>query len=152
MPGAFLDRDAPPSRDDLARVLGDALPMWDRVAGAIEAAYGIAPEPLRFGRESGWAVRYRRAGRSLVVLLPEPGAVRAVVVLGPSIQPLVEGLSLDPSVRAAFESAHAYPDGRWLRLDVTSARIADDVVRLVMLKSPPPKRPRESRAAATDSG
>lgn len=142
MPGAFLERSDPPQRRDLVAALGDRLPLWDRLSGALESAYGIGPEPLFFGRDSGWVVRYRRSGKSLAVLLPEPGRVRALVVLGPSVDlAAVEG-SVGPDVRDAIGSARAYPDGRWLWLDVATEAMADDVLRLVAAKSPPPRRPR----------
>ncbi len=151
MGGAFTDRAAMPGRGELVDALGDRLAPWDRLAGRIEASYGIDPEPLWFGKDAGWVVRYRRSGRSLLVLLPEPGRVRALVVVGPAAYPAVVALDLGPAVRTSLESAHAYPDGRWLWLDVTTEAIADDVLRLVAAKSPPPRRPRARRAASAPS-
>ena len=147
MAGAFLDRAAPPGRAELAEALGEALGLWDRVASAVESAYGVQPEPWFFGKESGWVVRYRRSGRSLVALLPERGRASVIVVIGPSAYPVAVGLSLEPPVRAALETAHPYPDGRWVRVELTTEPVADDVVRLIAAKSPPPRHPRGHRAA-----
>lgn len=148
MGGAFLDRSAAPGRAELAAALGGRLVLWDRLAGAIESAYGLEPELAWFGKDSGWVVRYRRSGRSLLALLPEPERVRALVVIGPAAYPTASALALEPEVRAALDGAHAYPDGRWLWLDVATEAIADDVVRLVAVKSPPPLRPRARGEAA----
>jgi hypothetical protein len=145
-PGAFLDREQPPDRAALEAVLGERIGSWDGIAGWLEATYGTEPEPLFYGRDSGWVVRYRRSGKSLVTLLPGRGSVRAVVVIGPSVAAAVGGLDLQPATRAAFERAHAYPDGRWLELPIETEADVADVRRLVELKSPPPRRPR-TRAA-----
>ncbi len=142
MAGAFLDRSAAPGRAELALALGDRLPLWDRIAAAIESTYGVAPEAWFFGRESGWATRYRRSGKALVALLPALNALDAVVVVGPSVLPAALAIPLGPAVRAALEAAHDYPEGRWVRVEVTTEAAADDVVRLVAVKSPPPRRPR----------
>ena len=148
MAGAFLDRAEPPDQAELAEVLGPARGLWDRVASAVESAYGVQPEPWFYGKESGWVARYRRSGRSLVALLPERGRASAIVVIGPSAYPVAMELQLEPPVRAALEAAHPYPEGRWVRVEVTTAAIADDIVRLIAAKSPPPRHPRGHRAEA----
>lgn len=148
MPGAFLDRASPPGPAELVEALGpEAAAPWDRVARTIEATYDVRPEDWFFGRESGWVARYRRSGRSLVVLLPERGRASAIVVIGPSVYPTVAALSLEPSVREALEAAHEYPEGRWVRVALTSEAIADDVIRLVRAKAPVP---RSRRRPATE--
>jgi Protein of unknown function (DUF3788) len=145
MAGAFLDPGSPPGRAEVVEALGDAAGPWDRVASSVESAYGVRPEPWFFGKESGWVARYRRSGRSLVVLLPERGRASAIVVIGPSAYPVASALPLEPPVRAALAAAHPYPEGRWVRVELTSDAVADDVVRLVAAKSPPPRHPGRRR-------
>jgi hypothetical protein len=153
MDAIFPNPTQPPDRPALVAALGERTELWDRVAGWIEATYGVEPEPLFYGKGTGWVVRYRRSGKSLVTLIPLVGAVQATVVIGPSVAPAVAGLDLQPSTRTAFENAHPYPDGRWLQMTLATLRDADDITRLVALKSPPPGRPRKRRdvvpAAAT---
>jgi hypothetical protein len=145
--GLFLDRAVPPSRDRLVAGLGERITLWDRLTGWIEATYGVVPDPLFSGKDAGWVIRYRRSGRSLVLLAPLNGALRAVVVIGPSVAGAVRDLELRPSTRAAFERARAYPDGRWLDLSVESVDDVEDVTRLIALKSPPPRRRRRPAVA-----
>jgi hypothetical protein len=75
------------------------------------------------------------------------GEVRALVVIGPTAWAKVGDADLSPAVRAAWDAAHPYPDGRWLWLPLTDAAVVADVQRLVALKSPPPKRPRHREPA-----
>lgn len=141
--GAFLDTAAPPARAELERALGPALARWDRLVGWMGATYGLAGEPLFFGRDSGWSLRFRRSGRALLTLTPmDDGSVRALVVIGPSAWEAITAEPLSPPVRAAWEAAHPYPDGRWLWLSLADDAVVADVERLVALKSPPPRRPR----------
>ena len=145
--GSFLDRTVAPSMAAFASAVGDRRAVWDRIVGHLATVYGLQGEPLFYGRDAGWVLRYRRSGRTLLVLLPEAGAFRALVVVGPSIAEAAAALPLELGVRAALEHAHAYPDGRWIWIDVASEAVADDVVRLVELKSPPPRRPRRGPGA-----
>jgi hypothetical protein len=141
--GAFLDPASPPTRRALVEALGEGISTWDRLVGWMDATYGIDGEPIHFGRESGWSLRVRRSARALLTLTPmADGSVRALVVIGPSAWDAVAGEPLSPTVRAAWGSAHPYPDGRWLWLPLTDGAVIADVERLVALKSPPPRRPR----------
>jgi hypothetical protein len=72
------------------------------------------------------------------------------VVIGPTAWEAAAAADLSPTTKAAWESAHPYPDGRWLWLDVTDEGVAADVVMLVELKSPPPRPPRK-RAPTTEA-
>ena len=49
------------------------------------------------------------------------------------------------TVAEAFDGARAYPDGRWLWLPMEDDTMANDVRRLVAIKSPPPRRVRRVR-------
>lgn len=114
--------------------------------------YGIDGEPIHFGRDSGWSLRFRRSGLALLTLTPmADGSVRALVVIGPSAWEAVAGEPLSPSVEAAWAAAHPYPDGRWLWLPLADEAVVADVERLVALKSPPPRKPR-SKAAPVRAG
>ena len=147
--GALVDRDSVPSREAFAAACGRCRARWERLVGWLEATYGIAGEPLWSGRETGWSLRFRRSGKALLTLLPlAGGGLRAQVVVGPSAWAAVAGAELSPAIRAAWAAAHPYPDGRWLWPLVDSDAVADDIERLVALKSPPPRRPRAREGAS----
>jgi len=146
--GAFLDPAAMPTRDDLVRILGPRIATWDRLIDWMASTYGIEGEPIHFGRDSGWSLRFRRSGRALSTLTPMvDGSVRALVVIGPSAWDAIAAEPLSPVVRAAWDAAHPYPDGRWLWLTLTGDEMIADVERLIACKSPPPRRPRVRAAA-----
>ena len=149
--GLFLERAQPPNRERLVAGLGERIALWDRLTSWIEATYGVGPDPLFSGKDTGWVIRYRRSGRSLALLAPLHAAIRAVVVIGPSVANAVHDLDLRPTTRAAFERARAYPDGRWLDLSVESVDDVEDISRLIALKSPPPRRPRVRAAPGVTS-
>jgi hypothetical protein len=147
--GALLDRDAVPTLAELAAASGSGRDRWDRLVAWVERTYGLTGEPLYFGRDSGWVLRFRRSGKALLTLLPlAGGGLRALVVVGPSAWAAVADAELSEPIRAAWAAAHPYPDGRWLWPLVEDDAIVDDIERLVALKSPPPRRPRKAAAVA----
>lgn len=149
LPGALLDRDACPTAEGLAAACGTDRGRWDRLACWIETTYGVTGEPLYFGRESGWVLRFRRSGKALLTLLPlAGGGLRALIVVGPSAWEAVATADLSEPIRAAWAAAHPYPDGRWLWPVVTDDTVVEDIERLVAIKSPPPRQPRRPRQPA----
>lgn len=146
--GAFCDPSTSPTEAGLRASLSDSWPRWSRLADWMRQRYGLAGEPLFTGADSGWALRFRRSGRSLLTLSPQSaGGFRALVVLGPSCWDAVPTMKLGAVLRAAWDNARAYPDGRWLFVPVEDDETVADIMRLVELKSPPPLHPRPRSAA-----
>ncbi|HEX7949322.1 MAG TPA: DUF3788 family protein [Candidatus Limnocylindrales bacterium] len=145
---AFPDKSNPPSVDAFVRVVGPAGDRWSRLDDWVRRTYGVKGEPNFFGTKSGWTLRYRRSGKALFTLIPRTDGFSAMVVVGPTIWPATGDLELTRPTRAALETAHPYPDGRWAWFEVADDGAVTDVMRLVTLKSPPPKR----RAAAAVLG
>ena len=146
--GVAVDRGRVPDGAELTARLGEARPLWDDLVAWVDATYGVVGEPVWYGKESGWVVRFRRGGKSLLTMLPQvSGGFTAGVVIGPSLWETVPAAPLSPAVRAAWDASRPYPDGRWLGFEVVDRAVVEDVKRLVALKSPPPRRPRTRRAA-----
>jgi hypothetical protein len=145
MPSAhaeLLDSGAPPDAARLAAAAGEWRPLWDRLAGWLASTYGVTGEPFFFGKKTGWVLRFRRGGKALAMLQPCRDGLRALIVIGPTVAGTVLAAPLLPATRAAYEAAVAYPEGRWIWLEVTGEDVCADVERLVAIKSPPPRRPR----------
>jgi len=137
-----MDRCRPPTQPELAAALGAAASRWADITAWVVTTYGVSGEWDFSGKESGWAVRFRRSGRSLLSLFPRPGSVRALVVVGPAIYEEARTLGLAPATADALRDAQTYPDGRWLYVTADSEAVVADIRKLVALKSPPPRRPR----------
>ncbi len=138
----FPDKDRPPQPEELLDVLAEAAPRWRSLDDWIEKTYGLVGERTYLGRDSGWGLRYRRSGKTLVTLIPRDGGFQALAVVGPSAWEAAGAAALSEETRAAWDAARPYPDGRWLWLEVSDDGVVKDVETLIALKSPPPKRPR----------
>lgn len=136
----FPDKSSPPTAGAFLRAVGSAADRWSRLDSWARETYDIEGEPSFFGTKSGWTLRYRRAGKALFTLIPRVDGFSAVVVVGPSVWPAIADLELSQPTRAALEAAHPYPEGRWAWFDVPDDDAVADVIRLVSVKAPPPRR------------
>jgi hypothetical protein len=143
----LLDRAQVPDEIAFEGAAGAWLPQWHRLVDWLRSTYGLEGEPLYGGRDEGWLLRFRRSGRSLLTMIPQAiGPFRVQVVIGPGAWPAVASANLSPAMRAAWDAAKPYPDGKWIWREVTDAATVEDVLQLVAIKSPPPKRPRVKAA------
>jgi hypothetical protein len=138
--GAFLDKSNPPDAEAFLTVVGGARDRWIRLDDWARQTYGVGGESNFFGPTTGWTLRYRRAGKALFTLTPRIDGFSAIVVVGPTAWPRTAELRLAAATRAALEATQPYPEGRWAWFDVADEDAVSDVITLVTLKAPPPRR------------
>ncbi len=138
--GAFMDRAYQPTGDEVLGVLGDSRPRWEALTAFLAEAYHVSGELLYAGKKDGWAVRYKKGGKSLLWMYPQRGGFRALVVLGAEAAETALGTSVSDKTRKAIESAHAYHDGRWVCMSVESEQDAADVRQMLLAKAKPARK------------
>ncbi|MBI4674158.1 MAG: DUF3788 domain-containing protein [Chloroflexi bacterium] len=136
MASAFLDKEPQPTPEQILQVLGAKRMLWEQIAAFMGAQYDLPGEFKYFGKNSGWDVWFRKAGRTLVQLTPQSGKFTALVVLGGAEAARANELSLGKKVRKIFDAARPLHDGRWLFIPVTTARDVKDILHLVQIKRP----------------
>jgi hypothetical protein len=122
---------------ELEAGLGRRGVLWRELTTAMDERYGIEPTLVPAGAKHGPELKYRKAGRTLVSLLPQEGGFTALVVLGAAESERAFDLQLGRSVRRVLEDASQYHDGRWLFVPVKSKRDVQDLMSLVALKRRP---------------
>ena len=132
----LFDAGTMPTHEALRPALGAAAGWWDELVARIEAM-GARGSFTWEGPKHGWSLRYTRAGRPFVALSPGDGGFRVLVILGHAQVEEVPTLPLGQHLRAVFDAARQYPDGRWLFIPVTSAADVVDIVTLLATKLPP---------------
>ncbi len=112
----MLDGQARPSDRAIDAILGRRVGLWSDLRKYLADSYDHSPEMSFDGTKYGWAIRYRRSGRTLVTLYPERGSFTVLVVLGKNdverAQQTVGDLS--KRVRDVLVNAEPRRDGRWL--------------------------------------
>jgi Protein of unknown function (DUF3788) len=135
--GTFLDKEKPPTPEDLQAALGSVYPLWDRLLRFIETNYQI-PGVLSYGgKKYGWNLWYRKSGKTLTTLYPQQDGFVAQVVLGREQAEKTAALELGEKVRRLVTETPQLHDGTWLFIPVTEETDVLDVERLLLLKRRP---------------
>jgi Protein of unknown function (DUF3788) len=132
--GVFVDKTHQPLPEELTKALSGAVPLWKDLAGFLKDGCGCDGEFRFYGRNYGWALRFRKWGWALCSMYPCNGFFTAQVVLSLRLAARAAELPLSPKTRAVLDSTREYPEGRWLYLPVSSSDDVEDVRKLVSLK------------------
>jgi hypothetical protein len=133
--GAFTDKQHLPTGQEIRAVLGKAGPDWKEFVQFVEKSFGVNGEWKYYGKNYGWALRFRKGGKALVSLYPGERSYTVQMILIQSVVDQTRTMKLGKAVRAAISKAHPYPEGRWVFLKIDSKSIAKDAKELLLLKS-----------------
>ena len=138
--GCFLDKDHPPSAEEVRSALGAQYPLWEQLQQFMLDTYQMTVELSFGGKKYGWNLWYRKSGKSLVSLYPQQGYLVAQVVLGNEQAEQALQLELGENVKHVLEITPQLHDGRWLFIPVCAGQDANDVQQLLLVKKRPARR------------
>ena len=133
--GVFVDKKYQPSEAEIQQVLGSKLAIWQTLVDYIREHYP-SDEDLKFlyGKQYGWALRFRKRRQLLTSLYPTEGGFTVQINLGPGAIEQTRNMTLSENVRAVIDKATPYSEGRWLFIPVKSAEDLHNIQQLLALR------------------
>ena len=127
----------------LEELLGPALfPVWQQLCRAIEERYDMERLWDSGGKSWTYEYKYRRGGKTLCSLYAKSQCMGFLVIFGKAERAKVEAIweSLSPAVRAQYEAAQTYHDGKWVMFYPTDTTSFVDYMELLALKRRPNRK------------
>jgi len=116
--------------------IGSKKELWEDLTRFIADNYRVKSDFAFYGKNYGWALRFRRTGKALLSLYPGEESFTVQIVLGETAAEKAASLKLGKNVRNVIENARQFPEGRWLFIRIRSKQDISDVQQLLMLKAP----------------
>jgi hypothetical protein len=132
--GIFTDKSHPPTMKQILDALGDQRSAWEEFVTFVRAKYPSQEEWKFYGKNYGWALRFRKSGKALLSLYPAQDSFIVQVILSEATAQATRDLKLGKRVRQVIERAHPFPEGRWLYIPIKSKKDVKDVQQLLALK------------------
>jgi hypothetical protein len=132
--GLFVDKANPPTMEQVLEVIGPRRPAWEELVRRVREQFNPQEEFKFYGKNYGWALRFRKSGKALVSLYPTEGSFTIQIILGGAETRKARALRLGKHVKRIIDEAHAYPEGRWLFIPVKAGKDIKDVGQLLALK------------------
>ena len=135
----LLNREKRPSEEEIIKTIGEKLSLWLEIHEFVGENFDLSPELVFFTKKYGWAIRYRRSGKTLVYFFPEENAFSVLLVLGGKESEKV-GLikdKLEARIKSVFENTEQLHDGRWLWFRVLTKSDVESIKLLLQAKRKP---------------
>ena len=133
------NRDKEPDMSSIKDYIeGEAKIMWQNLIADIEGAFQAKPK-ITFSvcaAKPGWNVKYKKSGKALCTLYPEKEGFVALVVLGVMDMALFDAVrqGYTAYINKLYDDVKLFNGTKWLMINVSDPKIADDVLKLMHLK------------------
>jgi hypothetical protein len=135
--GVFVDKNHRPTPKEIADALSTDQALWQHLNQFILDNYRAKSEFRFYGKNYGWAVRFRKSGKALLSMYPAANHFKAQIILAEPQAKQALRLSIGESVKNIIRNSHSFPEGHWLFIPVKSKRDLEDVKKLLLLKAAP---------------
>ena len=133
--GIFIEKKHQPTDTEIRQTIAPRISLWEALIDFIRNKYPVQEDfKFLYGKNYGWARRFRIRGQLLTSLYPVKGGFTAQINLSPNGIEKAQNMKLGKNVQMAIERAHPYPEGRWLFIPVESEKDIQDVERLLALR------------------
>ena len=131
-----MNKEKRPSEEEIIKTIGEKSSLWLEIHEFVRKYFDFSPELVFFTKKYGWAIRYRRSGKTLIYFFPEDNAFSVLLVLGGKESEQVDLIKdkLEASVKSIFENTEQLHDGRWLWIRVLTKSDVDSVKLLLQAK------------------
>jgi hypothetical protein len=118
--GAFVDKQHQPTIDAMLVSVRSKRRLWERLTQFIDENYRVKLDSAYYGKNYGWALRFRSGGRALAAFYPGAGSFTVQIIIGQAQLEEALQLRLGAKVREILINARAFAEGRWLFIPVES--------------------------------
>ena len=133
--GAFTEKTHQPTQTEAIEALGGMLQPWQALVQHIRSTdHGQENLKFCYGKQYGWALRFRTKGSLLTALYPAWDGFVVQVIMSRLALEQAQALTLGEAARQAIARAKPYPEGKWLFIPVQSEQDFRDVQSLLALK------------------
>jgi hypothetical protein len=137
--GAFVEKQHQPTMREVFASIGSKKGLWENLERFVAENYQSKRDFAFYGKNYGWALRFRKAGKALLSMYPGEGSFTAQIVLGETPAKKASSLRLGRNARNVLGRAHQFPEGRWLFIRVSSKQDLRDIQQLLLLKTSGPQ-------------
>jgi hypothetical protein len=137
--GAFVEKQHQPTMREVFASIGSKKGLWENLERFVAENYQSKRDFAFYGKNYGWALRFRKAGKALLSMYPGEGSFTAQIVLGETPAKKASSLRLGRNARNVLGRAHQFPEGRWLFIRVSVKQDLRDIQQLLLLKTSGPQ-------------
>jgi len=133
--GVFADKEIKPSDKAIDQCLGEVKPLWDNITCFVEDNYNVHGEFKFYGKNLGWALRYKKSGRVLIALYPGDGEYTVQIILNDEQTENALSTDISTETRKIIGESRKFREGKWVYVTVPTTCL-EDIKSLIIARFP----------------
>ena len=134
--GIFTDKNRKPTEKEVFEVISSAKSLWDDLIDFIKTNYKVKGEFKFYGKNFGWALRYRKSGKVLISIYPgNDGFMVQIILNGKEVEEALQ-MDITPETKKIIIEKPPIREGKWIYLKVTPNMNLMDIKNLILVRSP----------------
>jgi hypothetical protein len=134
--GIFTDKSYKPAEKEVFESISSVKPLWDDLISFIEDNYKIKGEFKFYGKNFGWALRYRKSGKVLISIYPgKDEFVVQIILNGKEVEKALQ-LDITQETKKIIIEKPPIREGKWIYLKVTPDTGLMDIKNLILVRHP----------------
>ena len=134
--GYFLNKEQCPSQKEIEKTLGLTKSLWNEMVKFLIESYSNNEEFKFYGKNYGWALRFRKGSKSVASLYPNDKSFIGQIILVEKEIKATLRMNLSNTVSEVIKKATSYLEGRWLFITIKTVRDVKEFKQLIELKFP----------------
>lgn len=132
---AFIGHKETPTAADLENALGATKFLWDSLIAEMVDQVGVNTQEWRsYSPKAGWALRLKRAKRTVLWMAPCERDFQVTFILGEKAVRAARETKLSAKLQKIIDEAPKYPEGTGIRLQIKRPADLAAVRKLARIK------------------
>lgn len=132
--GIFTDKSCKPSIDDMLEAVSASEVNLKALLGIIEANFKAKSEFKFYGRNYGWALNFRKSGKSLISIYPGNNMFTVQIILDRLQAENAISSDMSESIKGIISNTEEICEGKWIYIKVAPTNEIKDIETLLNIR------------------
>lgn len=132
--GTFTEKENKPDVSEVLETLAFKKPFWDILVEYMMNSIKAKAEWKFYGRNYGWALRFKKDGKSLAALYPSQNKLTIQIILDcDQVKRALELIKSD-EIKEIIAKTEEIHEGKWIYIQIEDEIILEEVKKLIDIR------------------
>ncbi len=132
--GAFTEKENMPEISQVLDTIASKKPFWDTLVDYMRDSLKAKAEWKFYGRNCGWALRFKKQGKSLAALYPSEDKLTIQIILDAhQVKQALEALK-SYALKDIIVRTEEIHEGKWIYTEIEDQEMLEEVKKLVNIR------------------
>jgi hypothetical protein len=132
--GIFTDKSSKPSVDEMSEAVSASKANLKALLDVIEEKFKAKSEFKFYGKNYGWALNFRKSGKSLISIYPGDNMFTVQIILDKIQAVNAVNSDISEAIRDIINSTEEICEGKWIYIKVGPASEIKDIETLLKIR------------------